>query len=100
MTFFEILQGVKQGCALSSTLFNLYMVILIEELRKTNAGVKLWDGTTIPALLYADDCTILAETRDDLIKQIKKYEAFCKKYRVSTNIRENEIYNLQKGGKR
>ena len=82
---FKIKQGVKQGCALSSTLFNMFVQILIEKLESTKKGVTTHDGRVIPAIVYADDVYLIAETRDDFEILIRSYEEFCKYFRVSSN---------------
>ena len=83
--YFDIRQGVKQGCALSATLFNMFMEILIYALNKTGKGIKLADGRVIPAILYADDVMILAENHKDLMDLIAAYEDFCNSFRTTTN---------------
>ena len=62
---FTLRQGVKQGCALSSPLFTLFMEIIIQDLKATGNGIRTANGTVIPVILYADDVLILAENRED-----------------------------------
>ena len=83
---FNINQGVKQGCSLSSTLFNMFMQILIKELEASKQGIQTEVGRTVPGLLFADDVTLLSETREGLRRLIQIYEEFCGNYRTSTNI--------------
>ena len=69
--FIYIRQGVKQGCALSSTLYSIYMQLLINGLHDTGKGISVKTGKNkiiIPALLYAYDVMLLSETREGIKK--------------------------------
>ncbi len=57
--------GVRQGCPLSPTLFNLFIAGLIQELEDSQLGVKMHD-IIIPALFFADDMVLLASSESQL----------------------------------
>ena len=61
--WFQIGQGVLQGCILSPCLFNLYAEDFMRNagLEETQAGVKI-AGRNINKLRYADDTTLIAES--------------------------------------
>ena len=65
--WFEIGQGVRQGCILSSCLFNLYAEYIMRNarLQEAQTGIKI-SGRTINNLRYADDATLMAESREEL----------------------------------
>lgn len=52
--------GVRQGCVISSTLFNMYIEELIARIRLTGRGVKVGNGR-VGCLAYADDIVLMAE---------------------------------------
>ena len=65
MEWFDVKCELKQGCSLSSVLFNLYIDGLIQGITDLNVGIEI-DGQKIGILAYADDVVLLAETESDL----------------------------------
>ena len=63
--WFQIGKGVCQGCALSSCLFNLYAEYIMRnaELDEAQAGIKI-AGRNISNLRYADNTTLMAESKE------------------------------------
>ena len=59
--WFQIGKGVRQGCILSSCLFNLDAEYIMRNtgLGEAQAGIKI-AGTNIKSLIYADDTTLMA----------------------------------------
>ena len=62
--WFQIGKGVCQGCILSPCLFNWYSEYIMRNtvLEKAQAGIKI-AGRNINNLRYADDTTLIAETK-------------------------------------
>ena len=65
MDWFQIRKGVCQGCILSPCLFNLYAEHIMRNagLEETQAGIKI-AGRNINNLRYADDTTLMAESKN------------------------------------
>ena len=84
--FFRLLQGVKQGCALSATLFIMFMEKFIDMMREKDLGIVIDRDTTIACTLFADDNTLLAPTYGQMQELLRIFALFCKKYRVSVNL--------------
>ena len=61
----EILRGVRQGCILSPSLFNLYSEQLIKEAIEDCRGIT-FNGVNINNIRYADDTVLMAEKVYDL----------------------------------
>ena len=59
--------SVRQGCILSSCLFNLYAEYIMRNagLEEAQAGTKI-AGRNINNLRYADDTTLMAEIEEEL----------------------------------
>ena len=65
--WFQIEKGVHQGCILSPCLFNLYVeyIMLNARINIAQAGIKI-AGKNINKLGYADDTTLIAESKEEL----------------------------------
>ena len=65
--WFQIGNGVHQGCILSPCLFNLYAEYITRNagLEEAQAGIKI-AGRNINHLRYADDTTLMAESEEEL----------------------------------
>ena len=63
MDWFQIGEGVCQGCILSPCLFNFYAECIMQNARldEAQAGVKI-SGRNINNLRYADNITLMAES--------------------------------------
>ena len=66
MDWFQIGEGIGQGCILSSCLFNLYAEYIMRNagLEEAQAGLKI-AGRNINNLRYADDTTLKAESKEE-----------------------------------
>ena len=73
--WFQIGKGVYQGCILSPCLFNFYAEYIIRNagLEETQAGIKI-AGRNINNLRYADDTTLMAESKElkSLLMKVKE----------------------------
>ena len=65
--WFQIGKGVHQGCILSPCLFNLYVEYIMRNagLEEAQVGIKI-AGRNINKLRYADDTTLMAESKEEL----------------------------------
>ena len=65
--WFQIGKGVRQGCILSHCLFNLYTEYIMRNtgLDETQSGIKIV-GRNINNLRYADETTLMAESKEEL----------------------------------
>ena len=71
--WFQIGKRVRQGCILSPCLFNLYAKYIMRNagLDEALAGVKIANGN-INNLRYADDTTLMAESKEELKSLLMK----------------------------
>ena len=73
MDWFKIVKGVRQGCILSSCLFNLYAEYIIGNagLDDSQDGIKT-AGRNISNLRYVDDTILMAESEEELKSLLMK----------------------------
>ncbi|CAF2076495.1 unnamed protein product, partial [Rotaria magnacalcarata] len=73
--------GVRQGCVISPTLFNIFMEELIARIRRLGGGVKI-GGIKIGALGYADDLVVLTNTVEEMIRVLEVLDQYGKEWDV------------------
>ena len=71
--WFQIGKGVCQGCILSLCLFNLHAEYIMRKcgLNEAQAGIKI-AGRNINNLRYANDITLMAESKEELKSLLKR----------------------------
>ena len=70
---FKVGKGVQLGCILSPSLFNLYSEYIVQNARldEAQAGIKI-AGRNINNLRYAEDTTLMAESKEELKSLLMK----------------------------
>ena len=90
--WFQIGKGVRQGCILSPCLFNLYTEYIMRNagLEETQAGIKI-AGRNINNLRYADDTTLMAESKEELKSLLMKVKEESEKAGLKLTIQKTKI---------
>ena len=85
--WFQIGQGVRQGCILSPCLFNLYAEYIMRNagLEEAQDGIKI-AGRNINNLRYADDTTFMAESEEELKSLLMKVKEEREKVGLKLNV--------------
>ena len=80
MDWFKIGKEVQQGCIVSHCLFNLYTDYIMQNTRldESQAGMKI-DRRNITNLRYAEDTTLMAESKEELKSLLMKVKEESKK---------------------
>ena len=89
MDWFQIGKGVPKGCILSPCLFNLYAEYIMQnaELNETQAGIKI-ARRNIKNLRYADDTTLMVESKQELKSLLMKVKEESEKAGLKLNIQK------------
>ena len=95
--WFQIRKGVYQGFVLSPCLFNLYAEYIIQNagLEEAQAGIKTV-GRNINNLRYADDTTLMAESKEELRSLLVKVKEESEKIWLKTLHSKNEDHDMEK----
>ena len=90
--WFQIGKGVRQGCILSPCLFNLYAESIRQNARldESQAGIKI-SRRNINNLRYADDTSLMAESKEELKSLLMRVKEESKKPGLKFNIQKTNI---------
>ena len=90
--WFQTGKGVHQGCILSPCLFNFYAEYIMRNvgLDEAQAGIKI-ARRNINNLRYADDTTLIAESKEELKSLLMKVKEESEKVGLKLNIKKTKI---------
>ena len=92
MDWFKLGKGVHQGCILSLCVFNLYAVHIMLNVRLDEAqvGNKI-AGRNIHILRYADDATLMTESKEELKSLLIKVKEKSEKAALKLSLQKAKI---------
>ena len=92
MDWFQIGKGVRQGHILSPCIFNSYAEYIVwnGRLDEAQAGIKT-AGRNINNLRYAEDTTLMAESKEELKSLLMKVKEESEKAGLKLNIQKTKI---------
>ena len=87
--WFQTGKGVRQGFILSPCLFNLYAEYIMQNagLDEAQAGIKI-AGRNINNLKYADDTTLMAESKEELKSLLIKVKEEIEKVGLNSTFKK------------
>ncbi len=88
--FFEIDEGVKQGCVLSPILFCIYIHQLTKIFNENNLGVNVCN-VRIGSLFWADDIVLIANNDWELQQMLDLAANFAEKWKLSFNHTKSNV---------
>ena len=88
--WFEVMIGVRQGCLLSPTLFNVFLDFVMKEINCLSKDITFDDNLNVD-LKYADDTTLISAIYELLQLSTSQLEAACKKFGMKVNADKSKI---------
>ena len=86
--FFQVNNGVKQGCVLSPTLFNIFLSDLPAIFRNPNSKPASLGETTIGSFFWADDIAIISESKEGLQNSLDNLQSYCQSNKIRKNVKK------------
>src|SRR6202142_3562357 len=87
---FEVRTGLRQGCILSPTLFNITLVYMMRRAMEGKEGIKV-DGRSLKDTEYADDAALLAETLISVVALTNYLASESEKFGLKLNMPKTKI---------
>ena len=90
--WFPVNVGLKQGCAMSLWLFNVYMDGVVQEVnvRVLGKGLELLSANggrfEINQLLFAEDTALVADSEEKLCRLVSEFGRVCKRRKLRVNV--------------
>ena len=99
-SFFKCPRGVRQGCPLSPTFFNIYINDLAEKMNDANNTPLNFGNENISCLMYADDLIILSLTHRGLQNCLDALSNYCNEWRLVINKSKSKCTTFHKRNKK
>ena len=93
--FFDVEEGVKQGCVLSPILFCIYIHELARLIKNEGVGVRTCDVQT-GCLFWADDVVLIADSEVDLQKMLDITSHFSRTWKLDFNTEKSKVLIIGK----
>ena len=98
--FFPQGQGVRQGCSLIPTLFNIYVNKLARALEQSATPGLTLLKSKVKCLLFADDLVLLTPTKEELQQHLDLLHRFCQTWTLKVNLSKTKFMVFQKSSSR
>ncbi len=96
--YFETNIGVKQGCVISPTLFNLFLNDILEIFdEELSDPVRLYEKV-LNCLMYADDIALISTSVQGLQHCLDKLNCYCKKWGLQINAKKTKVVIFNRAG--
>ena len=99
-SFFKCPRGVRQGCPLSPTFFNIYVNDLAGGVNDANNTPLNFGNENISCLMYADDLIILSLTHQGLQNCLDALSNYCNEWRLVINESKSKCMTFHKRNKK
>ena len=94
---FKSLVGLKQGCNLSPTMFNIFINDFVDMLNRDNYEAPFLQNMQVSCLLYADDLILISDSEKGLQNSLDKLDIFTRTWFLEVNLRKTKCLTFAKG---
>jgi hypothetical protein len=89
--WFEIGRGVRQGCVMSPSLYNIYSEVIMREVLEDHDGGITIGGSKNTNLRFADDTTLLCSTKSELLQLLQRTKEVSEHKGLILNTKKTKI---------
>ena len=89
--WFRTTVGVRQGCLLSPTLFNIFLERIMSDALEEHDGKVSIGGRNITNLRFADDINALAEDEQELEALVESLDKTCTRYKMEIGAEKTKL---------
>ena len=95
---FRTTVGVRQGCLLSPTRFNIFLERIMSDTLEEYDGKVSIDGRNITNLRFADDIDALAEEEQELEALVESLDKTCTRYEMEISAEKTKLMTNSANG--
>lgn len=92
--WFNVNTGLKQGCVLSTVMFNIFINNLITDVKELDIGIDI-DGQKVAILLYADDLILMSENKEDMQRLLDVLGVWCNNNCLNVNFGKSKMIHFR-----
>jgi hypothetical protein len=96
---FNSTKGLRQGCALSPALFNIYIDGILSKSDDANIHPPTMKNRNFSGLLFADDLAVRTTTSIGMQRAINSIKEYCEEWKLKINTNKTKIAVFKKGEK-
>ena len=89
--WFPIRTGLRQGCVMSPSLFNVYMDAMMRKVTEGTAGGVMVGRERVVDLDFADDVALLADSWLVMVAMVMKMEEVTQSFGINISARKSEL---------